>query len=125
MEVEMSEKPPRKTTIYDFFIKIVEALKLQDLPKYAKFNLLSTAMVAVVALALAIPPVLVLVNNIVISIGSVFIAAAGRTEHIQVVSTSVILTLILPLCVVCFESIVCLILCYFYQKINDVPADKP
>ena len=112
------ENPSKKTSIHDFFIKIVETLNLSDLPKYERLNLLLSAILAVVALALALPPVLVLVNNIVISIGNVIIIVFGETEHIQTPTTSVSLTIILPLALVFIETILCLILCYFYKKLN-------
>lgn len=117
------EKRSKKTTIHDFFIKIVEALKIHDLPKYEKLNLLLSAILAVVALTLALPPVLVLVNNIVISIGNVIIIVFGETEHIQAPNTSVSLTIILPLALVFIESILCLILCFFYKKLNSTPTN--
>lgn len=119
------EKPSRKTTIHDFFIKIVESLNLSELPKYEKLNLLLSAILGVVALALALPPVLVLVNNIIISIGNVIIVIFGKTEHIQAPNTSVSLTIILPLVLVFIESILCLILCFFYKKLNSTPSNDP
>lgn len=118
------EKSPKKTTIHDFFIKIVGALNLRDLPKYERFNLLLSAIIAIVALALALPPVLALVNNIVISIGNIIIVALGMPEHIQTPNSSISLTVILPLLIVFIESIVCMVLCFLYKKINGTSEDK-
>lgn len=113
---------PKKTTIHDFFIKIVGALNLQDLPKYERFNLLSSAIIAIVAIALALPPVLALVNNIIISIGNIIIIALKMPEHIQTPNTSTSLTVILPLFIVFIEGVVCRLLCFYYKK-NDTPED--
>lgn len=119
------ENSPKKTTIYDFFIKIAGALNLRDLPEYERFNVLLSAIIAIVALALALPPVLALVNNIVISIGNIFIIASGKPEHVQTPNTSIShFTIILPLLIVFIESLVCKILCVQYKKINGTSEDK-
>lgn len=118
------EKPSTKTTIHDFFIKIVDALNLRDMPRYEKLNLLLSVLLAAVALALSLPPVLALVNNIVISIGNIIIAALGKPEYIQESNSSVTLTVILPLLIVFIEIILCMVLCGFYKKINGTSTDK-
>lgn len=111
-------KPPKKSTIHDFFIKVVGALKLHELEKYERFNLISSAIIAVVAIALALPPVLALVNNIIISIGNIIIVVSGNHAHTQSPNDSVGVTIILPLFIVLGESIACKVLCHYYKKIN-------
>lgn len=111
-------KTPKKATIHDFFIKVVGVLKLHELEKYERFNLISSAIIAVVALALSLPPVLALVNNIIISIGNIIIVVSEKYDHTQSPNNSVGVTIILPLLIVLGESIVCKIMCCLYKKIN-------
>lgn len=117
------EKPHPKASPHDFFIKIVGVLNLRELPEYERFNLTLSAVIAVVALALALPPILALVNNIVISIGNIIIIVSGNPEHVQSINNSISVTIILPLVIVVLESIVCLILCHFYKKMNKPPVE--
>jgi len=117
------EKPHQKASPHDFFIKIVGVLNLRELPEYERFNLTLSAVIAVVALALALPPILALVNNIVISIGNIIIIVSGNPEHVQSINNSISVTIILPLVIVVLESIVCLILCHFYKKMNKPPVE--
>lgn len=117
------DKPPKKFTIHDFFIKIVGGSNLRDLPKYERLNLILSAIIAVVALALALPPILAQVNNIVVSILNAVIIISGNPEHIQSTNNSISVTIILPLAFVSFETIICLVLCYFYRKRNNTPDE--
>lgn len=119
-----NEKPHKKTTVYDFFIKLVNDLSLHELPKYQKFNLIITILLIAAVLALALPPALALINNIAISIGNVFIAIFGNPEQIQPTNNSISVTIVLPLIIVLVESIACAVLCYFYRKLNNTHSDE-
>lgn len=117
-----NEKPSKKKDgIYDFFAQIAGTLGLGNMPNYQKFNVISSAIIAVVALALALPPVLAWVTNIIISIGNIIIIVTGHAEHIQAVSASAFVTVIIPLLLVVVESIICKIYCGFAAKINKTP----
>ena len=119
-----SEKPRKKNTIYDFFVKIADNLNLRELPKHERFNLVSSAIIALVALALAIPPLLALITNMVAVIGNIFIILAGNAKDAQEINTSVFATIIAPLLIVVVESIICKIYCIAAAKTNKPPDSE-
>lgn len=113
-----TEKPRKKSTAYDFFAKIAGNLRLNELPKHERFNLVSSAIIAIVALALAIPPFLALVTNMIIAVGNIFIISSGKAEYAQEINTSIFGTIIIPLLIVVVESIICKIYCFVVAKMN-------
>lgn len=112
------ENRPKKSTIFDFFIRIVDNINLSGLPSYEKLNLLLTVILVIVVLALAIPPALVMIDNIIISVGNVIIIALGKSERIQPIEASSPFSIEILLLIVAVESIACLILCQFYKNTN-------
>lgn len=114
-------RPGKKGGMYEFFVRIVETLDLGSMPSYRRFNVISTAIIAVVALALAIPPVLAMVTNIITSIGNIFLIAHGHAEDVQPVNASATFTVVIPLLLVVAESIICKIYCVVAAKRNKPP----
>ena len=114
-------RPGKKGGMYDFFAQIAGKLGLGNLPTYQKFNVISGAIIAVVALALALPPVLVWVINIIIAIGNIIIIVSGHAEYVQEFIASTSTTVIIPLLIVAVELVICKIYCGFAAKTNNPP----
>lgn len=116
-----------KNGMYEFFVQLIEKLNLDKLPNYQKFNVISTAITAVLTLALALPPVLAWVTNIIVAIGNVvIIIVTKQSELVQPINASTFTTVIVPLLFIVVELIICTIYCYFASKINNPPdGDTP
>lgn len=101
--------------------EIITSLKSGDIPPYSRFNLYFTLVSGVIVLGLSVQPVLALVENIIISLGNVFIALFTEREISPRTDDSALLSLIACLAFLLLEMIACRVYCYFAQKINSKP----
>lgn len=113
------ERPYKKTTIYDFLIKLINDLNIFELPKYQKFNIIISILLIGAVLLLSLPPALILLNNIITTIVNGVVIVFGYPEYIQPSNNSASINVKLPLVFVLIETIACLILCCFYRKMNS------
>ena len=105
----------KKKGIHETFNRIVNAVK--ELPNYYRYNIYSLIVIATVAVVLALPPILSLINNILITVGNVFIAIFTEREMVPHSSSS-LSTFIFAIVSVLAECVFCKIFCGIAIKIN-------
>ena len=113
----MAKNENQKKGIFDVFISILGNFK--DFPIHYKFNIISGIIIAATAIVLAIPPVLSLVDNIVISIGNIFIAIFSERDFLPLNNSSTFISAVIAFAILFLEMQICKWFSAKATKINE------
>lgn len=106
-----------KATTNDVLNNLSKKFKLDNLPSYKLFNLFLTFLGVILIIFLNVQPVFVLVNEIIITIGNIIITIVdSNAELLKSNATRDSISFYISIGFLLFETIVCLIYCYFAKK---------
>lgn len=112
-----------KRGMFDVLAELQDGIDFSKLPPFTKYNLAMTIIIAVVTLALAIPPILSWVSEIIVNIGNIFISLYSTREILPSnTSVSWISTAICAI-ILATETVICLVFSYKATKLNATDSD--
>ena len=114
-----SNEDKEKKSIRTILITLMKELDLKSLPPYKRFNITCSAFLVVLIFILTLQPTLTLLNNLLITIGNVFITIFSNRDTIQRNDNSDLLSLFLCIIFLIIEMIVCRIYCYHALKLQN------
>lgn len=125
MAEKTKQKPSRSPGKFDVFIKILTGMKPEDLHPYQKFNVVMTMITALTILVLIVPPVLSLVNSILVSVLN-FIVAILKQPLLTVPAGASVSewTYLACIAILVVEFIVCHLFCLRAAKENSEPPPE-
>lgn len=112
-----------KRGMFDVLSEPLSRIDFNKLPSFAKYNIAMTVIIAVVTIAFAIPPFLSLVNEIIVTIGNIFISIFSTREILSRDSSVSWKTFLICAIILAIETLLCHLFSYSATKLNAKNSD--